>query len=672
MGATGALLWNLSPYAVVLALLPLYLIYGTLKVPGLERKTEIDSKTGLFNYQYFKRALQTELDRANRFDRPLTVVMADLDLLRNINNTYGHLAGDEVLIGVANILKTSFRYVDTVTRFGGEEFAILIPETTPEEIYAHIDEIRHRIQMTPFRVETSISPIHATLSFGISGRSNNQISYTEIINNADSALYFAKLNGRNRIKIYTEEVYLGLFQQAINHNDSGSTVEYNETLKPPAENAYIKHPPKTDNSEPQELKKKPIDKSKKKISHASLWLNSFIIFLVAACVFLYVIIQTFSSSHTDWMGMAIFTGILALAEWFSVDIYSRDTSISTSTAFMLAGTLLFGPLCSLIMSLIFALIAKVKHNSKWNRVIFNFSNQLLACLFCIGIIKLNHHSFIELSWLEQALLSMISATIFYFSTTLAITIAMHFDAGLPVKATWNEKFSWLLPYYLVLGLVGLILMLAYEKVGIINAVTIFISLFLLRYSQKQYIDRTREMVSELKKQNTILEKNSMEISLLNDGLLNALAYVIDLRDPNMLGHSQQVTKYAIKLAARMGLPKEQIDTIRNASLLHDIGKLGIPEEILGKPDSLSADERAFIQNHVLLGAGILAASNALVPLIPVVRHHHERFDGKGYPDQLSGNDIPLEARIVAIADAVELHGIRPPVPKSTELRIDHK
>jgi len=150
-------------------LLPLYPIYSTLKVPALERKTETDSKTGLFNASYFEHALASELKRADRFDRPLTVVMADLDLLRNINNTYGHLAGDEVLRGVANILKGSVREYDVVARFGGEEFAILIPETTPQQAYPRVESIRSSIERADFMVPTSVTPIQATMSFGVSG-----------------------------------------------------------------------------------------------------------------------------------------------------------------------------------------------------------------------------------------------------------------------------------------------------------------------------------------------------------------------------------------------------------------------------------------------------------------------------------------------------------------------
>ncbi len=184
-------------------------------MPALERKTEIDAKTGLFNASYFDKALDTEIKRSTRLSRPLTVVMADLDLLRNINNTYGHIAGDEVLIGVANILRNSVRQYDVVSRFGGEEFAIMMPETLAEDIVGHIESIRRKIELAEFAVETSDTPIKATMSFGIAGREGPEQTSKALIHNADAALYHSKLNGRNRIYIYTEAGYQELFQPPI-------------------------------------------------------------------------------------------------------------------------------------------------------------------------------------------------------------------------------------------------------------------------------------------------------------------------------------------------------------------------------------------------------------------------------------------------------------------------
>jgi diguanylate cyclase (GGDEF)-like protein len=179
----------------------------------------MDSKTGLFNYKYFKVKMENELNRANRFDRPLAVIMADLDLLRNINNTYGHLAGDEVLIGAAKVLKHFVGEYDIIARFGGEEFAILLPETSMKDAYVIAEHIRKTIEETEFIIPTSIDCIRATMSFGIACRERFNQTPEEITHNADTALYQSKLSGRNRVYSFTEDlsIDLGLIGNDKNH-----------------------------------------------------------------------------------------------------------------------------------------------------------------------------------------------------------------------------------------------------------------------------------------------------------------------------------------------------------------------------------------------------------------------------------------------------------------------
>jgi diguanylate cyclase (GGDEF)-like protein len=210
MGTGAALIWMVNPYAVLLIVMPLYLIYTTLQVPALQRQAESDAKTGLFNARHFSQALQKELDRADRFDRPLTVVMTDLDYLRNVNNTYGHLAGDVVLIGIANIIRESAREYDLVARFGGEEFAFLMPETTPEQALPLIESIRAAIQAAEFPVSTSPTPLQVTMSFGVAGRQRSGQKPEEIVHNADLAVYQAKQTGRNRVCLFSQESHAGL------------------------------------------------------------------------------------------------------------------------------------------------------------------------------------------------------------------------------------------------------------------------------------------------------------------------------------------------------------------------------------------------------------------------------------------------------------------------------
>ena len=221
-GASLSFVWAYNKFALIMFMVPIYMIYSTLKVPALERKTEIDVKTGLFNHGYFKQQVANELSRANRFDRPLTIIMADLDLLRNINNTYGHLAGDEVLIGVSKILKQSIREYDVAARFGGEEFAILLPETTIQQAYERVESVRATIESMEFTIPTSALGIRATMSFGIASRESLSQTTDEIIHNADAALYHSKLSGRNRAYAYTRDGYMNYKTHALEKVAFGS------------------------------------------------------------------------------------------------------------------------------------------------------------------------------------------------------------------------------------------------------------------------------------------------------------------------------------------------------------------------------------------------------------------------------------------------------------------
>jgi putative nucleotidyltransferase with HDIG domain len=171
-------------------------------------------------------------------------------------------------------------------------------------------------------------------------------------------------------------------------------------------------------------------------------------------------------------------------------------------------------------------------------------------------------------------------------------------------------------------------------------------------------------VAELRQKNFTLQKFTDEITKLNDGLLDTLAEIIDLRDPYVLGHSRKVTILATQIARQLGLHDKQVELIRRGSLLHDIGKLGIPPDILAKPKRLSPDEYRVIQEHPRLGSTLLENSPYLRPLIPIVRHHHEYYNGEGYPDKISGNQISIEARIVSVADAIEAMSSDRPYRKS--------
>lgn len=205
MGFLVAICMKINPWFFIAVISPLFLIHRSLSVPTLKKQASTDAKTGLWNADYFRRQLQVEFSRAQRNRRSLTLIIADLDLLRNINNVYGHLGGDAVLLGVAEILRTSVREYDVVARFGGEEFAILMPETSPNIAFGRVEEIRKKIEAAEFISPINKAVIKTTMSFGIAGLKPEDYDPFEILHRADMAVYEAKIKGRNRSQIYSRD-----------------------------------------------------------------------------------------------------------------------------------------------------------------------------------------------------------------------------------------------------------------------------------------------------------------------------------------------------------------------------------------------------------------------------------------------------------------------------------
>lgn len=136
-------------------------------------------------------------------------------------------------------------------------------------------------------------------------------------------------------------------------------------------------------------------------------------------------------------------------------------------------------------------------------------------------------------------------------------------------------------------------------------------------------------------------------------ILKSFAIILESKDPYIREHSMRVTKYAVMLAHELGLKPEEVEVIENTGYFHDIGKVGVSDTILQKPDELTAEEWEHMKRHPVIGYDIVEPLKLLHIALPGIRHHHERFDGQGYPDRLRGKEIPLSGRILAIADAYE-------------------
>jgi PAS domain S-box-containing protein/putative nucleotidyltransferase with HDIG domain len=171
----------------------------------------------------------------------------------------------------------------------------------------------------------------------------------------------------------------------------------------------------------------------------------------------------------------------------------------------------------------------------------------------------------------------------------------------------------------------------------------------LKNKEKKLVDSRDAFFNILKD----LGSSYKELEILFDGLVRAFVNAIDAKSPWTKGHSDRVTDYSIAIAKELGFGEDKLRDLKNAALLHDIGKIGTYDIILDKPLKLTPEEYYLINQHPIKGEEILKPIKQLEHLLPVIRHHHERFDGKGYPDGLKGDEIPLMARIICVADSFD-------------------
>jgi diguanylate cyclase (GGDEF)-like protein len=196
--------WTENPWLTPLAVAPLFLIHRSLAVPQLQAEARVDPKTGLSNAGHLAAVLDEELGRATRFERPLSLLMVDLDLLREINNSYGHLAGDAVLCGIADIFRRQLRRYDVAARFGGEEFLIMLPATPQAEGLLIAERIRAAVADQPYAVEDG-EPLRATISIGVASFPEDGGDAEALLRAADRGVYVAKAAGRNRVDVASPE-----------------------------------------------------------------------------------------------------------------------------------------------------------------------------------------------------------------------------------------------------------------------------------------------------------------------------------------------------------------------------------------------------------------------------------------------------------------------------------
>jgi hypothetical protein len=234
-----------------------------------------------------------------------------------------------------------------------------------------------------------------------------------------------------------------------------------------------------------------------------------------------------------------------------------------------------------------------------------------------------------------------------------LCFAMSLEEGVSFARIWRERFSWAAPHYLVFGPLAYATALAHDRMGLLGLATFAVPPVLLSLSMRQYVDRTRASVDEVRRVNAELEASNARVHRTYLATIAALSRSIEAKDDYSGEHVERVRLLSVALARRLGYTGDDLDAIEVGALLHDVGKIGVPERILNKPAPLSEREWQEMRRHPITSDYILSGIELHPFIRQIVRSSHERIDGTGYPDGLRADEIPLPARIVLVADAFD-------------------
>jgi len=235
-----------------------------------------------------------------------------------------------------------------------------------------------------------------------------------------------------------------------------------------------------------------------------------------------------------------------------------------------------------------------------------------------------------------------AASVFFFANTLPVALVIALTEERTLKNLWSDFYFWTFPYYLVDAGIATVVGWLNRRVHWETSLLVLPAVYVVYRSYRLYLAK---LESE--------KRHVEEVAGLHMRTIEALALAIEAKDHTTHAHLQRVRIYAVEVAKKLNLSHAEIEAVQAAALLHDIGKLAVPEHIISKPGKLSPEEFEKVKIHPLVGAEILERVNFPYPVVPIVRAHHEKWDGSGYPAGLSGEQIPIGARILSAVDFLD-------------------
>ncbi|HYF92051.1 MAG TPA: diguanylate cyclase [Symbiobacteriaceae bacterium] len=636
-GALMASIWYDHPWVLALSTVPVIVTYRLMRHVQLVTLADIDPKTGLYNFRYFQDVAQEELRRSASLRRSVAILFCDLDYLREVNNNYGHLAGDKVLEQVAALLLRELPNTAIVSRFGGEEFVAMLPGVDKEEAFHLAERLRRAVGHHPFAIGQE-RPIHVTLCIGVSGAPLDGTNLTLLAERADQALYQAKNAGRNRCCAWQGRMTAAADQEAPPDEESPPSAADDQQAAGPTPPVAELAPHQT-----------PAPPSRRRNPTRAI--------VIAAGCAAVTYGLTGIGPHYPWHLLAVCMAAGVLAELLDVRLLlptKHAASVSPAVAAGLAAGALLGPSGGVLVALASASAHAVRNRTP--RLLQFLFNASLAALsnFASGLIfQLAGTAHTEVLGLSHLATAPAATVINFLVNTLLLSAAVTRESRPLSFLLWWESFAWLAPQYVLTGLTGLFAVLAYRLWGPIGALFGGFVVVAAHFSVTSSVWRHQKALGEAIRSQEHLEGLHLTQRMTLDQWTQALARIIDARDGSMRGHSQKVARYATALAEELGVPAEEVDAIRMAALLHDLGKVSLPEHILRKPSRLSPDEWVIMREHAALGQRLLCGIAGLGEVAVMVGEHHERFDGKGYPHGRSGAQLTLGGRIITLADALD-------------------
>src|SRR3954469_20245183 len=365
----------------------------------------------------------------------------------------------------------------------------------------------------------------------------------------------------------------------------------------------------------------------------------------------------------NWFILALLTLLSGSA---TVKLPSVPATISISETFVFTSVLLFGPAAGTLTVTLDVLAISLwlaRRGHPTYRIAFNVfalpaslwvGAQLFYYLADAQPLALT----LEPVQISALLLPLIAFTIVYFLlNSWLIALAIYFETAVSPIAIWKNNFAWLSLNYFGGASVAALLVTYTRNIDFAYLAFVLPLLAVLYFTFSMAMGRVEDS-----------NKHLSQLNSLYMSTIETLAMAIDAKDQITHGHIRRVQSYAVGLAKELGVKDSaQISAIEAASLLHDMGKLAVPEYILNKPGPLSAAEFDKMKMHASVGADILSAIDFPYPVVPIVRHHHESWDGTGYPDGLRGSGIPIGARILSVVDCFDaLTSDRPYRPRLSD------